>query len=80
MVPAKVLSLAPLGKGLIRVKVETESSPSMDFGDGGCVLEIICKSYREFSSYPHHRDGGGGGGHHTDIDPKPPAHLKLVKA
>jgi hypothetical protein len=60
MAAMKVLSVTPLPGGLIKIKAETENSPSMEFADGGCVLEIICKSYRSFSSFPYRPDNNGG--------------------
>ncbi|WP_029083954.1 hypothetical protein [Bradyrhizobium sp. th.b2] len=68
MVPMKVLSVTPLAGGLVKITAETENSPSLEFGDGGCVLEIICKSYREFAGFPYRPDGKGGV---RVIDPEP---------
>jgi hypothetical protein len=80
MVPLRVLSVEPLADGLIKVKAETENSPSTEFADGGCVLEIICKSYRDFSASPYRSDNGGGGGDDggAGIDPLSPAGLEPV--
>ncbi len=77
MVPMKVLAVKPLAGGLIKIKAETENSPSIEFGDGGCVLEIICKSYRVFASRYRGDDKVGGDGG-VDIDPLPPANLEPV--
>jgi hypothetical protein len=81
MVPLKVLSVESFAGGFFKVKAETENSPSMEFTDGGCVLEIICKSYRKFQAYPYRPDNGGGGGGGDDgvhTDPLPPARLESV--
>lgn len=68
--PMKVLSVTPLANGLFKVTAETVNSPSMEFADGGCVLEIICKGYRPFSAFPY-RDGDDGAGRKS-IDPVTP--------
>jgi hypothetical protein len=80
MLPAKVLAVTPLAGGRIKIKVEAGKSPSLEFADDCCVLEIICKSYRAFSAYPSRRDRGGGGGRRrkAGIDPLSPTTLEPV--
>jgi hypothetical protein len=74
MVPLKILSVKALAGGLTKIKAEAENSSSLEFSDGGLCLEIICKSYREFSAAPHRR--GAGGGHSPEDGPLPSTDLE----
>ncbi len=59
---ATVLEVTPLAKGYYRIKIGIEDAPSLQFADGGCVLDIIAKGGRNFSSFPWRGDQLGGGG------------------
>jgi hypothetical protein len=43
-----------------RSKPRPSNSPSAEFADDGCVLEIICKSWRDFAASPYRPDNRGG--------------------
>jgi len=77
--PMKVLSVEIVAPGLVKVKAETENAPSLEFLDGGCVLEFICKAYRSFGAHPWRGDDDGGGGGDNDGDPLTPTGLELGK-
>jgi hypothetical protein len=76
---ARVLAAKRLEKGYVATTVELEDSTSLQFGDAGHVMEIICKGGRVLSSYPWRPDPGGGRGEdHIDPAPKPPGRLAPV--
>ena len=80
MAPMRVLSVETVANGLIKIRVETENSPSLEFTDAGCVLEFICKSYREFNG-PYRNDDrdDDDGDDGVDVDPLCPTNLELVE-
>jgi hypothetical protein len=50
-----------LVEGLVKIRAAAIGTPSLNFGDNNCVLEIICTSYRDFSAQPYRGDGDDGG-------------------
>ena len=57
-VHGRVLAVAPVANGKrVLIKIALEETSSMEFSDGGFVVEIICKPGRVFSV----RRGGWGG-------------------
>jgi len=59
---ATVLEVTPLAKGYYKIKIGIEDAPSLQFADGGCVLDIIAKGGRNFSSFPWRGDLNWDGG------------------
>ena len=73
---ARVLAVKRLDQGYVAITLEMDDSKSLQFGDAGHVLELICKGGRVLSSFPWRPDHGGGGGYDpVDPTPKPPGKL-----
>lgn len=63
--------------GIFKIRLEALDAPTLQFGDGGCVLEILCKGGRPFAGgYRNDWPGGGGG---DEPDPLPPSNPELSK-